>query len=32
MTAGAMLFMAASWAVVLSLTAWSFAKILRAKK
>ncbi|HEV2148419.1 MAG TPA: hypothetical protein VGR37_13535 [Longimicrobiaceae bacterium] len=32
MTAGAVVFMAASWAFVLGLTFWSFAKILRARK
>lgn len=31
MTAGATLFMAASWLLVLGLTAWSFARILGQK-
>ena len=32
MTTGAILFMAASWAFVLGLTFWSFARILRHQK
>lgn len=32
MTAGALIFMAASWAFVLSLAAWSFRTILRARR
>ena len=31
MTRGAILFMAASWAGVLGLTAWCFAKILKGR-
>lgn len=31
MTTAAMIFMAASWAAVLSLTAWSFSRILKGK-
>lgn len=29
MTTSAMIFMAASWTVVLGLTAWAFARVLR---
>lgn len=32
MTGRAMLFMAASWAFVLGLTAWSFTKVLRHRR
>lgn len=32
MTTAAVLFMAASWAFVLSLTVWSFSRVLRLKK
>jgi hypothetical protein len=32
MTAGALIFMLASWAFVLGLTFWSFARILRSQK
>ena len=32
MSAGALVFMAASWAFVLSLAAWSFRKILRTRR
>ena len=32
MTTGAVVFMAASWAFVLGLTLWSFAKVLRHER
>ena len=32
MTTGAMLFMGGSWAFVLGLTFWSFAKMMRQKQ
>lgn len=32
MTAGALVFMLLSWAVVLGLTAWSFAQILKHQR
>jgi hypothetical protein len=32
MTTAAMVFMAASWAVVLGLTGWSFARILKGER
>jgi hypothetical protein len=32
MSGGAMIFMAVSWAFVLGLTFWSFAKILRTQR
>jgi hypothetical protein len=32
MTTGAILFMVISWAFVLGLTFWSFARLLRGKK
>ena len=32
MSSGALVFMAASWAFVLSLVAWSYRRILRAKR
>lgn len=32
MTTGALVFMAASWAFVISLAAWSYRKILRSKR
>jgi len=32
MSAGALLFMLASWSFVLGLTAWSFARILKGQK
>ena len=32
MSTGALVFMAASWAFVISLAAWSFRKILRARR
>ena len=32
MSTGALAFMAVSWAVVLSLTAWSYRKILGARR
>ena len=32
MSAGAIIFMAVSWAFVLGLTFWSFARILRLQK
>ena len=32
MTTGALVFMIASWAFVLSLTAWSFRRILGTKR